>query len=97
MHWIYIGDIASAMGALQGLVQAYRVVKERRDYHALLGFSIPAWLFGTVASSMWLAYGISKGDFPLISNNIIWVSCELTIVGLVTRAHIKERRLRIKR
>jgi len=95
MTWATIGLLASLLGALQALTQAYRVVRERNDYHALRGFSLPSWVVAIVASALWLAYGISQGDLPLISNNVVWVSCEATILLCVARAHLRERRAHV--
>lgn len=54
--------------------------------HNTAGVSLFTWAFYSVTSFVWLAYGVSKKDKPLIASGMFWVLSQgLVVIGLLVR------------
>jgi uncharacterized protein with PQ loop repeat len=52
--------------------------------HNTSGVSLATWLFYSLTSCIWLAYGIIKKDKPLIASGALWsISQAIVVVGLL--------------
>lgn len=52
--------------------------------HNTSGVSLETWLFYTLTSCIWLAYGIYKKDRPLIASGAIWSTSQaIVVIGLL--------------
>ncbi len=52
--------------------------------HNASGVSLITWLFYSITSCIWLAYGIIKKDKPLIVSGSLWVLSQgLVVVGIL--------------
>jgi uncharacterized protein with PQ loop repeat len=50
------------------------------------GVSLTTWVFYTITSFIWLAYGIRGKDTPIIISGLLWSSTQaLVVIGLLTR------------
>jgi uncharacterized protein with PQ loop repeat len=48
------------------------------------GVSMLTWFFYTLTSCIWLVYGITRKDKPLIVSGILWVASQgLVVLGLL--------------
>jgi uncharacterized protein with PQ loop repeat len=48
------------------------------------GVSLTTWLFYTLTSFVWLIYGITKKDKPLIISGTLWmISQSLVVLGIL--------------
>jgi uncharacterized protein with PQ loop repeat len=53
-------------------------------YNNTQGVSLLTWFFYTLTSCIWLAYGITRKDKPLILSGALWVLSQgLVVAGLV--------------
>lgn len=54
-------------------------------HNHIMGVSIITWLFYTLTSCIWLAYGVIKKDKPLIVSGLLWVTSQgMVVIGLLT-------------
>ena len=54
--------------------------------HNTAGVSLATWLFYTLTSGIWLAYGIIKKDKPLIVSGLLWSTSQaIVVLGLLVR------------
>ena len=78
-------DLAGAAGAtlttLCWLPQAVKTLRER-DTRSL---SLTANVTFTLGIALWLAYGIGRGDWPLIAANAVTLALMLPIVAVKLR------------
>jgi MtN3 and saliva related transmembrane protein len=78
-------DLTGAVGAtlttLCWLPQAVKTMREK-DTRSL---SLPATVTFTLGIALWLAYGIGRGDWPLIAANGITLALMLPIVAMKLR------------
>jgi len=77
----YIGLAAAFVTTFCWLPQAIRIIRTR-DTRAI---SLAAYGAFTLGIALWLLYGISLGDLPLILSNTVTLVLQLTIVGLKIR------------
>jgi MtN3 and saliva related transmembrane protein len=77
----YIGLAAAFVTTFCWLPQAIRIIRTR-DTRAI---SLAAYGAFTLGIALWLVYGISLGDLPLILSNTVTLVLQLTIVGLKIR------------
>lgn len=77
----YIGLAAAFVTTFCWLPQAIRIIRTR-DTRAISLAAYGAFTFGI---ALWLVYGISLGDLPLILSNTVTLVLQLTIVGLKIR------------
>jgi MtN3 and saliva related transmembrane protein len=77
----YIGLAAAFVTTFCWLPQALRIIRTR-DTRAI---SLPAYAAFSCGIALWLVYGISLGDLPLILSNTVSLCLQLTIVGLKVR------------
>lgn len=78
----------AAIGVVMVLPQILRIVRNPR----LDGVSPWAWGMLTVASSLWLTYGVRTGSLPQIPGNVLLVSGAVAIVLLVPTRWSRPRR-----
>lgn len=76
-----IGLAAAFVTTFCWLPQALRIIRTR-DTTAISLPAYAAFAFGIV---LWLVYGISLGDLPLILSNTVTLALQLSIVGLKLR------------
>ena len=76
-----IGLAAAFVTTVCWIPQAWRIIRTR-DTQAI---SLPAYAGFTAGIALWLVYGISLGDLPLVLANTITLALQLTIVGLKIR------------
>ncbi len=77
----YIGLAAAFVTTFCWLPQAVRIIRTR-DTRAI---SLSAYGAFALGIALWLIYGISLGDLPLILSNTVTLALQLTIVGLKLR------------
>ena len=77
----YIGLAAAFVTTFCWLPQAIRIIRTR-DTKAISLVSYGAFAFGI---ALWLVYGVSLGDLPLILSNTVTLALQLSIVGLKLR------------
>ena len=54
--------------------------------HNTAGVSLVTWIFYSLTSGVWLAYGIIKKDRPLIASGALWSASQAVVVlGLLVR------------
>ena len=68
--------IVALAGPLSSVPQIYEIWSERNA----AGVSFMTWTLFLVTSIVWLVYGISKGDRPLIISNALWIVGEIIIM-----------------
>lgn len=76
-----IGLAAAFVTTFCWLPQAWHIIRTR-DTRAI---SLPAYAAFTTGIGLWLIYGLSLGDLPLILSNTVTLALQLTIVGLKLR------------
>lgn len=75
-----VAYIVALVGPLSSVPQIYEIWTERNA----AGVSFLTWMLFLFTSLVWLLYGISKRDRPLIISNALWVVGEVIImVGAV--------------
>jgi uncharacterized protein with PQ loop repeat len=48
------------------------------------GVSLVTWIFYALTSFIWLAYGITKKDKPLIVSGVLWCASQsLVVIGII--------------
>jgi MtN3 and saliva related transmembrane protein len=75
------GAAAATLTTLCWLPQALKTLRER-DTRSL---SLTANVTFTLGIALWLAYGIGRGDWPLIAANAITLALMLPIVAMKLR------------
>ena len=73
----YVGYLAAFLGTVCWIPQAYKAWASRDTS----GLSLPPNLMFLATVSLWLAYGLMVGDWPLILANICAVTAVLVIVA----------------
>ncbi|KIC15936.1 SemiSWEET family sugar transporter [Leisingera sp. ANG-Vp] len=73
----YVGYLAAFLGTVCWIPQAYKAWASRDTS----GLSLPSNLMFLATVSLWLAYGLMVGDWPLILANICAVTAVLVIVA----------------
>ncbi|MGL4287231.1 MAG: SemiSWEET family sugar transporter [Phreatobacter sp.] len=76
-----IGLAAAIVTTLCWVPQAWHIIRTR-DTRAI---SLPAYAAFTGGILLWLVYGLSLGDLPLVLANSVSLALQLTIVGLKLR------------
>ncbi|QCI63715.1 SemiSWEET family sugar transporter [Phreatobacter stygius] len=76
-----IGLAAAIVTTVCWIPQAWRIIRTR-DTRAI---SLPAYAGFAAGIALWLTYGLSLGDLPLILANSVTLGLQLTIVGLKLR------------
>ena len=74
-----ISIVAPALTILSYIAQTQKIVRTR-DTSSL---STPMWILSTVAFGMWIVYGFTTGELPIIIPNI--ACCILASVILVLK------------
>lgn len=77
----FIGLAAAFVTTLCWVPQAWRILRTR-DTAAI---SLPAYAAFATGIGLWLVYGLSLGDLPLILSNTVTLALQLAIVGLKLR------------
>lgn len=77
----FIGLAAAIVTTLCWIPQAWHIIRTR-DTRAI---SLPAYGAFTGGILLWLVYGLSLGDLPLVLANSVSLALQLTIVGLKLR------------
>lgn len=72
-----IGYAAAALGTVAFLPQAIKTLRHR----ATRDLSMPGLVLLLTNCSLWLAYGLMKGDLPLILANVVTVSALALTLG----------------
>lgn len=77
MEWLPI--ITTIFGVLMGLayfLQVYKIIKRKsaRDV------SLFTYVFFAIGVSIWLTYGITTSNYPIIISNIISVSGAISVI-----------------
>jgi MtN3 and saliva related transmembrane protein len=75
------GTAAATLTTLCWLPQALKTLREK-DTRSL---SLMATVAFTVGIALWLAYGIGRGDWPLIAANGVTLALMLPIVAMKVR------------
>jgi MtN3 and saliva related transmembrane protein len=66
---------------LATIPQIYRIWSDK----STSGVALITWIFYTIASCIWLAYGIKTKDKPIIVSGILWTSTQaLVVIGILT-------------
>lgn len=73
----YIGFLAAILGTVCWIPQAWQAWASRDTS----GLSLPSNLMFLATVTLWLAYGVMVGDWPLILANIFAVTAVLVIVA----------------
>jgi MtN3 and saliva related transmembrane protein len=76
-----IGMTAAIVTTFCWLPQAWQIIRTR-DTRAI---SLPAYFAFATGILLWLIYGLSLGDIPLILSNTVTLVLQITIVGLKLR------------
>ena len=71
-----VAYVAALAGPLSSVPQLWEIWMDR---HAA-GVSLVTWTLFLVTSTVWLFYGLSKRDRPLIISNALWVVFEAFIM-----------------
>jgi MtN3 and saliva related transmembrane protein len=58
--------------------QAWKIIRDRETR----AISLPATALFTLGLACWLAYGLARGDWPIIGSNAVTLALMLVIVGL---------------
>lgn len=77
----FAGAIGATLTTLCWLPQAAKIMREK-DARSL---SLPATVAFTLGIALWLAYGIGRGDWPVIASNGITLLLMLPIVAMKLR------------
>lgn len=75
---LVISIIAPALTILSYLAQTQKIVRTG-DTKSL---STPMWLLSTAAFGMWIVYGFTTGELPIIIPNIVCAVLAAVILGL---------------
>lgn len=78
---LYVGYLAAFLGTICWIPQAWRAWSTRDTS----GLSLTSNLMFLTTVSLWLAYGLMIGDWPLILANICAVAAMLCIVAAKLR------------
>lgn len=78
---LYVGYLAAFLGTVCWIPQAWRAWSTRDT----TGLSLASNLMFLTTVSLWLAYGLMIGDWPLILANICAVAAMLCIVAAKLR------------
>ena len=74
--------LSAALGGIVAVIpQVIKVVKTK----STTDLSLYMWAIVTLANSLWLVYGLEKGDLPIIISN----GTQLVMVAIVLRYKIK--------
>ncbi|WBW99307.1 SemiSWEET transporter [Oceanirhabdus sp. W0125-5] len=74
----YIGLLAAMLTTVSFLPQAVKVIKEKNTS----GISLGMYSMFTIGVFLWLLYGISRNDFPVIIANAITFVFAGTILSM---------------
>lgn len=70
--------VAAFVGPFTSLPQIFEIwIKDKNAD----GVSSMTWCLFLVMSALWLAYGISKRDRPLIISNALWIVAEMIVIA----------------
>ena len=58
--------------------QTYKIIKTKTTK----GVSLATYLFFGLGITMWLIYGITVGDLPIIISNIVYLVGALAVIGV---------------
>lgn len=78
---LYVGYLAAILGTICWIPQAYKAWATRDT----AGLSLPSNLMFLLTVSLWLAYGVMIGDWPIILAN----TCAVTAVSTIVAAKLK--------
>lgn len=56
--------------------QTYKIIKTKN----VKGVSLATYIFFAVGITMWLIYGLSIGDLPIIISNIVFIIGALSVI-----------------
>ena len=74
--------LSAALGGIVAVIpQVIKVVKTK----STTDLSLYMWAIVTLANSLWLVYGLEKGDLPIIISN----GTQLVMVAIVLRYKLK--------
>jgi MtN3 and saliva related transmembrane protein len=80
MDWAtVIGTLAACMSVASFTPQAWRIIRTRE----VDGLSAPMYALTTLAFALWSAFGLIKGEWPIIVPNIICFLFALFILVLL--------------
>ncbi len=56
--------------------QTYKIIKTK----SIKGVSLATYIFFAIGITMWLIYGLSIGDLPIIISNIVFIIGALSVI-----------------
>jgi MtN3 and saliva related transmembrane protein len=76
--WDWLGYAAAALTTLSFVPQAWLSLRTRN----LAGVSLGMYAVFTVGITLWLAYGLALGSWPMVAANTVTLVLALLILGL---------------
>jgi MtN3 and saliva related transmembrane protein len=74
----YLAALLTTGAAVPQVVQTWRS-------HEVRGISVPYWVILSSGVALWLVYGLSIGDGPLVAANAVSLALDLTVLWLTFR------------